>query len=69
MALVDDLEAQLALLNTRIAALLANPTPNVSLDGKSVSWQSYLDSLLKHQADLIDLINAQRIPESSVVGY
>lgn len=69
MALVDDLNAQLALVTTRIAEVLANPQPNVSIDGKSVSWQSYLDSLLKHQADLIDRINSLSIPESSVVRY
>jgi len=37
----------------RIADLTANPRPNYSIDGRSYSWQSLLDSLLAAQEKLL----------------
>lgn len=36
-----------------IASLTSNPRPNYSIDGRSYSWQSLLDSLLKNQEQLL----------------
>ncbi len=42
-------------LTAQLAAMSANPKPNYSIDGESISWQSLFDSL----SDRIDKVNAQ----------
>lgn len=37
----------------RIAEVTSKPKPNYTIDGQTVSWQSYLDSLMK-SLDAID---------------
>lgn len=36
-----------------LADLSLNPRPNYSIDGRSYSWQSLFDSLLKRQESLL----------------
>ncbi len=52
---VDSLATIRTNILARIAEVTANPKPNYNIDGQSVSWQSYLDSLMKN----LDLINQQ----------
>ena len=40
-----------------IQEVTANPKPNYSIDGQSVSWGSYLDSLYKQLNQINDQIN------------
>lgn len=37
----------------RIAEMTVAPKPNYSIDGRSYSWQSLFDSLIKAQMDLL----------------
>lgn len=56
------LESIRANILARIAEVTASPKPNYSIDGQQVSWQSYLDSLMK-QLDAIDIrINSTQEP-------
>jgi hypothetical protein len=42
-------------ITAKLAAMSANPKPNYSIDGESMSWQSLFDSLVSQ----LDKINAQ----------
>ena len=41
----------------RIKEVTSSPKPDYSIDGKSVSWASYLDMLLRQYAELEKLAN------------
>ena len=52
--LYDTLRMQLDAVAALIGDLLANPKPDYSIGGKSVSWGTYLGQLLQSQKDLMD---------------
>lgn len=45
-------------LLARIQEVTANPKPNYSIDGQTVQWQSYLDSLFAKLESVNGQINA-----------
>ena len=51
-ALTDQVRHQIDAVAALIADLLANPKPDYSIGGKSVSWGAYLGQLLQSQKDL-----------------
>lgn len=53
-ALTDQVRHQIDEVAALIADLLANPKPDYSIGGKSVSWGAYLGQLLQSQKDLMD---------------
>lgn len=44
---LENLEAAKVSLSAEIASVSANPKPDYSIDGQSVSWGTYLDTLLE----------------------
>jgi hypothetical protein len=46
----------------RIQEVTARPKPNYSIDGQTVSWQSYLDSLMKQLKAIDDQIAMTQEP-------
>lgn len=63
------LETALANVEAQIASLTANYKPTYSIDGKSVSWESYLNSLLAAQEKLREaIIRAEGPAEVHVTG-
>ena len=55
MALAD-LTAALDRLDAKILEVSCNPKPNYSIDGQSVSWESYYSGLLKSRQLLAEQI-------------
>ena len=58
MSELTDLEEIRANLLARIKEVTASPAPNYNIDGQSISWQSYLDSLWAKYHDIKTEINA-----------
>jgi hypothetical protein len=59
MAVLDDLQAARTNVAARIAEITASPKPSYSLDGQSVSWESYLSTLTKQMQELNRLIQIE----------
>ena len=59
--LYDTLRAQLDQVAALISDLVANPKPDYSIGGKSVSWGAYLGELLRSQKDLMDQLQLASI--------
>lgn len=47
--LIDAKRAALTQIIARIAEITASPKPDYSIDGQTVSWRAYLDSLISAQ--------------------
>ena len=52
MTYIDDLKTARDNLATRIKDLTAQPKPNYSIDGQTVSWGDYLRQLLASQKEI-----------------
>lgn len=52
---LTDLETIKANILARLKEVTEKPKPNYNIDGQSVSWQSYSDSLMKQ----LDAVNKQ----------
>jgi len=44
----------------RLVDLSANPKPNYSIEGKSVSWGSYFESLTKQLTTINELLQSEQ---------
>lgn len=51
-----------------IADVTSSPKPNYTVDGQSVSWQSYLDSLFSKLEMINTQINASQPFEEQSIG-
>ena len=58
MSNAEQLERIRTNILNRIEEITANPKPNYSIDGQTVSWQSYLDSLMARLTAINEQINA-----------
>lgn len=63
-----EIDAELALVQTRIGELLANANPDVSINGKSVQKAGYLRELRTHREELLVLRNNLFPTESYTIG-
>lgn len=59
MAVIDTLTTAKANIANLIAQITASPAPTYSLDGQSVSWESYLSMLLDKLEKLNQLIQVE----------
>ena len=50
----------------RIREVTANPKPNYSIDGQQVSWQGYLDSLMRALREIDEQIQLNQDPYEEV---
>ena len=53
---VAQLRTGLDALDLEIATVIAERKPSYSVDGRSMDWNGYRDHLLKHRAELKQLI-------------
>lgn len=49
----QNIQTALDNISARIAEMTVAPKPNYSIDGRSYSWQSLFDSLIKQQEALL----------------
>lgn len=61
MALAD-LQAALDDLDAKIAEVAANPKPNYSIDGESVSHADYFSSLIANRKALLEVLSQEAGP-------
>ncbi len=66
---LSQLQTIKANLLDRIAEITAQPKPNYSIDGQTVSWQSYMDSLFDRLDQIDRQINAAEPFEEVSRGY
>jgi predicted RND superfamily exporter protein len=59
MSSAEQLERIRTNILNRIEEITANPKPNYSIDGQSVSWQSYLESLMQQLERINEQINSE----------
>lgn len=52
----DSLKRTLANIEAQLETITLNPRPNYSIDGESVSWESYLSSLMTMREKIVALI-------------
>lgn len=52
----------------RIQEVTSQPKPNYTIDGQTVSWQSYLDSLFDKLQKIDEQINANQPFEERSIG-
>lgn len=57
MADLSDLQTIESQLITRIKEVTAQPKPSYNIDGQSVSWNQYMESLWKQLKQVQDQIN------------
>lgn len=63
MAVIDSLETAKANIALRIAEVTAEKKPTYSVDGKSVSWESYLATLNQQMEMLNKMIQVEGGPQ------
>jgi hypothetical protein len=63
VAVLDDLTAARENVAAQLRNLTANPKPTYSLDGKSVSWESYFGMLTRQMEELNKLIQIEGGPQ------
>lgn len=51
----ENIQTAIDALAAKIATLYADPKPNYNIDGQSLDWNQYRDSLNKQMSDLLDL--------------
>ena len=56
MAAVDDIQTTINQLAATLASITASPQPNYSIQGVSLSFNEYKDSLVKNIADLQEVL-------------
>lgn len=56
MATVDDVQTTINQLSAMLVEITASPQPSYSVQGVSVSWSEYKDSLIKNIADLQEVL-------------
>ena len=66
---LSQLQAIKANILARIEEITAQPKPNYNIDGQSVSWQSYLDSLFDKLTAIDTQINSAEPFEEISKGY
>lgn len=66
MAVIDDLTTAKANAASRLAAITANPQPTYSIDGQSVSWETYHSMLTRAIESLNKLIQVEGGPQEIV---
>ena len=66
---LDDLLAARDNIAANLAAMTANPKPNYSVDGQSLSWQSLFDSYMAQLEKLDIQINGAQPFEVRSRGY
>jgi hypothetical protein len=66
---LSQLQAIKANILARIEEITAQPKPNYTIDGQSVSWQSYLDSLFDKLTAIDTQINSTEPFEEISKGY
>lgn len=54
----ENIQTALDNISARIAEMTVAPKPNYSIDGRSYSWQSLFDSLVKNQESLLAALQA-----------
>lgn len=54
---LESLQLARSQILANIVALTAQPKPTVSIDGKSVAWESLMDSYIKALSDLDEVIS------------
>ena len=62
MAVLDDLEATKVSIATKLREVMANPLPDYSIGGQSVSRDQYYKMLLQQMKDLNELIALESAP-------
>lgn len=62
MSILSDLETAKANLVTRLTEVTAKPKPSYSIDGQSVSWESYTQMLTAQIKQLNELIAVEGGP-------
>jgi hypothetical protein len=65
MASADLIQA-LANIDAKILSITANPKPNYSIDGQTVSWGDFLKQLMDARQNLTELINIDQGPQEVV---
>lgn len=63
MAVIDDLETAKANIAALLASITANPKPDYSVDGKSVSWATYFRTLTEQLDAINKLIQTEGGPQ------
>ena len=58
----SDLQSALDLLDAKIAAVAADPKPNYSIDGESVSHADYFSSLIANRKALLEVLSQESGP-------
>lgn len=66
MAVLDDLNTAKANIAARLVDITANPKPDYSIDGQSVSWTSYFNSLIGQMDALNRLIQVEGGPVEAI---
>ena len=66
---LESLERIKTNLLARIEEVTAAPKPNYNIDGQSMSWQSYLDSLFAKLEKVNEQINSSEPFEEVSRGY
>lgn len=66
---LSSLETIKANILARLEEITASPKPNYSVDGQSVSWQSYFDSLMASLKRIDEQINSAEPYEEVSRGY
>lgn len=65
MASADLIQA-LANIDAKILSITANPKPNYSIDGQTVSWGDFLKQLMDARQQMTELINIDQGPQEVV---
>lgn len=62
MAVIDNLNQAKSNISAILAEITANPQPSYSIDGQSVSWESYFNTLVEKLDRLNRLIQVEGGP-------
>jgi hypothetical protein len=66
MAAIDNLQQAYNNITALLASITANPKPTYSVDGRSISWESYVAMLTKQLEVLNQQIQVQSGPIENV---
>lgn len=64
---IATLQLALTNINNQIASITANPKPNYSINGQSISWGEFLKQLLDAQQDINQKIVIATGPDEYVM--
>ena len=54
-------------IDTKLLDLSANPKPNYSINGQSISWQSLFESLIQQRQNILQLLVVLQGPGETVI--